>query len=252
MGAVSEPVFFMDRTVVAAAGGPGGTVVLDGPEGHHAATVRRLGPGEGLVLTDGRGLWASATVREAQRDRLLLVLDDLRDEPAAQPRLVVVQALAKGERGETAVETMTEVGVDVVVPWAAARCVTVWREARGAKALERWRATAREAAKQARRVHWPEVEPLAATDDLVPLCSAADLAVVLHETATEPLATTAVPPRGTVVLVVGPEGGVTDDELATLATAGAVVRRLGPTVLRTSTAGTVAAAAVLSRTARWA
>ena len=172
------------------------------------------------------------------------------DEPT--PRVVVVQALPKGDRGELAVEVLTEVGVATVVPWAAARCVAVWKGERAHKSVERWRATAREAAKQARRAWFPEVADLAITADVVRLVAAADLAVVLHEGATGSLASLAVPEAGTVLVVVGPEGGLTDEEVAALAAAGAHAVRLGAEVLRTSTAGVAAVSALLSRSARWA
>ena len=163
----------------------------------------------------------------------------------------MVQALPKGDRGELAVEVLTEVGVARVVPWAAARSVAVWKGEWATKGHAKWSATAREAAKQARRPWHPEVQPLASTDDVLALVGEADLAVVLHEDASEPLADVPVPEVGTVLLVVGPEGGLTDDEVAALVGAGARSVRLGAEVLRTSTAGVVAAGAVLSRTGRW-
>ena len=138
-----------------------------------------------------------------------------------------------------------------MVPWAAARCVAVWKGERATKSLARWRATAREAAKQARRAWFPEVAGLASTAEVAALVAGADLAVVLHEDASEPLAALPVPAEGRVVVVVGPEGGLTDDEVATLVAAGGRAVRLGPEVLRTSTAGVVAAAALLARTPRW-
>jgi 16S rRNA (uracil1498-N3)-methyltransferase len=244
---VSAPVFQADRAALVA----GADVWLEGAAGHHAAAVRRLGRGELLVLTDGAGRVAECRVREVGRDRLGLDVLSAHDEPPPHPRLAVVQALAKGDRGETAVETLTETGVDVVVPWAAARSVARWSGARGERSLDRWRATAREAAKQSRRAWWPQVAELADLDAVGRRVRTAALAVVLHEEASTPLATLDVPSDGEVVLVVGPEGGVAPDELAVLEEAGALACRLGPTVLRTSTAGTAALAVVLARTARW-
>ncbi|HYN76013.1 MAG TPA: 16S rRNA (uracil(1498)-N(3))-methyltransferase [Candidatus Limnocylindria bacterium] len=244
---MGEPVFYLDTAALVA----GERLVLDGPEGRHAADVRRLRVGEVLVVTDGAGRAARAEVLEAARGSLVLGVLDRWSEPDPQPRLVVVQALAKGDRGETAVETLTEVGVDVIVPWAAARSVTRWSADRAPKAVERWRATAREAAKQSRRMRWPEVRDPLTTSELTGLLQRSALGLVLHEGADEPLVSAEVPPAGDVVLVVGPEGGVTPEELATFAAAGARHVRLGATVLRTSTAGTVAAAVVLARTARW-
>ncbi|WP_052848073.1 16S rRNA (uracil(1498)-N(3))-methyltransferase [Streptomyces avicenniae] len=245
----TAPVFLVDSLDTAAVGR---TLLLDGPEGRHAVAVRRLRSGEDVVLTDGRGTGAFGTVASVEgRDRLEVAVADVREEPPPRPSLTVVQALPKGDRGELAVETMTETGVDRVVPWAAARCVTQWRGERGAKALAKWRATAREAGKQARRLRFPEVADPVTTRGAAGLLADAAFAAVLHESGTEPLATAALPGEGPIVLVVGPEGGVTPDELAAFAEAGAKPYRLGPTVLRTSTAGTAALALLLGRTGRW-
>ncbi|MGH3356785.1 MAG: 16S rRNA (uracil(1498)-N(3))-methyltransferase [Nocardioidaceae bacterium] len=226
-------------------------VVLEGPEGRHAATVRRLRSGERVDLTDGRGLVAHCEVSESSRSGLVLRVRDRTTEPAPHPRLVVVQALPKGDRAETAVEMLTEVGADVIVPWAASRCVVQWRGERAAKSLAKWRSHAREAGKQSRRAWHPQVRELHDTADVVELLDTAALPVVLHEDAAEPLADLDVPEDGDVVLVVGPEGGISDDELAVLDPDGRHTVRLGRSVLRTSTAGVVAAAVVLSRTGRW-
>ncbi len=227
------------------------TVVISGPEGHHAARVRRVAPGERIQVIDGRGTVAAATVVRVDRDEIECVVDAMRVEERPVPRLTVVQALPKGDRGELAVEMMTEVGVDVVVPWSAARCVTRWRDERGAKALGRWRTAAREAAKQARRSFIPDVTELAMTSGVAARLAASTQGIVLHEGGEEGLADLPVPTDGDVVVVVGPEGGLTDEELATFSTAGASIRRLGPTVLRTSTAGVVAAGILLAASPRW-
>ncbi|MBX6386346.1 MAG: 16S rRNA (uracil(1498)-N(3))-methyltransferase [Microbispora sp.] len=244
---MSVPVFLSD-----AAGRAGDTIVLDGPEGRHAAAVRRLRPGERIDLTDGAGRVAECRVSAAGKDSLTAEVLRRFEVPPPRPRLVVVQGLPKGDRGELAVEMMTEAGVDVIVPWAASRCVTQWKGDRAAKALARWRATAREAAKQSRRFHLPEVTEQATTAAVASLVSAAAFAVVLHEEAAEPLSRLPLPEEpGDIVMVVGPEGGVSEEEIATLRAAGAVPALLGPTVLRTSTAGVAAAAVLLSRCGRW-
>jgi len=244
---VTAPVFLVEPARLAA----GDVVLLDGAEGRHAATVRRVRVGEPVVLSDGAGRWAECVVRAVSPDRVECAVTSRRSVPAPQPRVVVVQALAKGERAELAVEAMTEVGVDAVVPWAAARCVVQWRGERAARGLARWRSTAREAAKQARRAWLPEVTELASTSDVAGLVAGAALAVVLHESAAAPLAAVSVPRSGDVVLVVGPEGGLTEEELETFAATGGPAYRLGPTVLRTSTAGVAAAAVLLARSDRW-
>ncbi|MET8174893.1 16S rRNA (uracil(1498)-N(3))-methyltransferase [Streptomyces clavifer] len=247
---MTAPVFVVEHLP------SGPEFVLDGPEGRHAVSVKRLNPGEDVVLTDGRGRWAEGVVKTAEgKDRLVVtVAEDVREEPAPSPRITVVQALPKGDRGELAVETMTETGVDAIVPWQAARCITQWKGDRGLKSLAKWRSTAREAGKQSRRVRFPEVAEAMTTKQVAALLAGSDFAGVLHEdrnSPSEPLATAALPDGGTIVLVVGPEGGVSPQELAVFAEAGAPAYRLGPSVLRTSTAGTAAAALLMGRTGRW-
>ncbi|CAL9600656.1 Ribosomal RNA small subunit methyltransferase E [Actinosynnema sp. ALI-1.44] len=230
----------------------GSEAVLDGPEGRHAATVRRLRAGEELVLSDGSGAQVRCVVTEAVKDSLRLSVVERWVVPAPALRVVVAQALVKGDRGELAVELATEAGVDGVVPWKASRCVTKWDDGpRGAKALERWRATAREAAKQARRARVPEVAEPVGTPGLVRLVQSAAVALVLHESATDGIASVHLPREGEVLLVVGPEGGIAEEELKALTQAGAHVVRLGPTVLRASTAAAVALGALGVLTDRW-
>ncbi|MET9883573.1 16S rRNA (uracil(1498)-N(3))-methyltransferase [Streptomyces sp. NPDC006430] len=246
---MTAPVFVVE-------GVPAGPeFTLDGPEGRHAVSVKRLGPGEAVVLTDGRGGWAEGVVKAAEgKDRLVVSVSATGREPEPAVRITVVQALPKGDRGELAVETMTETGVDAIVPWQASRCITQWRGDRGAKSLAKWRATAREAGKQSRRVRFPDVAEAASTKQVAALLADADLAMVLHEDRDAPsgaLASADLPTEGSIVLVVGPEGGVSPDELATFAAVGAHPYRLGSSVLRTSTAGTAATAVLLARTGRW-
>ena len=242
---MSLPVYWLDSP---AAGAPGSSVLLEGPEGRHAVTVRRTRVGEQLELVDGTGTRLRCEVTSLTRDSLVARVDAVTHDPLPSPRLVVVQALAKGERSELAVETVTEIGADVVVPWAASRCVVQWRGERGARSLARWRSTALAAAKQARRSRVPEVAPLASTADVAGLLAAAALPVVLHESATVALSSLDVPAPGNVVVVVGPEGGIAPEELDAF---GVEPVQLGPTVLRTSTAGVAACAALLARSPRW-
>jgi 16S rRNA (uracil1498-N3)-methyltransferase len=246
---MTAPVFLVEP---AALDGSPRAITLDGPEGRHAVSVRRLRVGEEVVLTDGGGRGAHGVVSAvAGKDILTVDVREVRDEPAPAVTITVVQALPKGDRGELAVETMTEAGVDAVVPWAAARCVTQWRGERGAKSLAKWRSTAREAAKQARRLRFPSVAEIMTSGQVADLLAGADFAAVLHEEGSTPLATAELPSAGSLVLVVGPEGGVAPEELAAFGAAGAPPYRLGPTVLRTSTAGVAATALLLTRTGRW-
>ncbi|KQX68883.1 16S rRNA (uracil(1498)-N(3))-methyltransferase [Angustibacter sp. Root456] len=246
---MTAPLFLVDEGALDGIGA-GATYVLDGAEGRHAATVRRIGVGERVDLADGGGAVARCTVTAAEPARLVLRVDERDVEPEPEPRFVLVQALAKGDRDDLAVEGATELGVDEVVPWQAQRSVVIWRGERGEKARRRWQGTVRAAAKQARRARVPQVGALAHADDLVRRVQQAALAVVLHEDAQTPLAGVELPAAGEVLLVVGPEGGVSPQELARLEEAGAVACRLGPHVLRSSTAGP-AALAVLSAAARW-
>jgi 16S rRNA (uracil1498-N3)-methyltransferase len=229
----------------------GDEVSVEGDEAHHAVAVRRLRVGESVVLTDGAGSSLTGSVASTGKRVFTVQAQSVESDPEPQPSVVVVQALPKGDRGELAVELLTEVGVARIVPWAAARSVAVWKGERVAKGLARWRSTAREAAKQSRRTWHPQVADLATSDEVAGLLRDAALAVVLHEEAVESLAALEVPASGDVVVVVGPEGGLTDDEIATFAAAGARPVRLGAEVLRTSTAGLAAVSTLLSRTSRW-
>jgi 16S rRNA (uracil1498-N3)-methyltransferase len=224
---------------------------LTGDEGRHAARVKRLGPGERLLVGDGRGTVLDCVVADVLPDGLALSVESRRVEPEASPRLVVVQALPKGERAELAVEVLTELGADEIVPWAASRSIAQWHGLRGDKALAKWRRTAAEAAKQSRRAWVPAVSALARTVDVAARIEAS-AALVLHEAASGPLTQAKLPDGGDLLVVVGPEGGIADDELGAFTAAGSVSVRMGAPVLRTSTAGAAALAVLSARLGRWA
>jgi 16S rRNA (uracil1498-N3)-methyltransferase len=240
------PVFFADPADLRR-----DVIVLSGAEGRHAAAVRRLRPGERADVGDGAGVVAECVVAAHSGPGLELAVQARRTVPRPDPLITVVQAIPKGDRGELAVEEMTEVGVDRIMPWAAARCVPVWRAERGARSLARWRVTAREAAKQSRRAWIPEVTEPASTADVTGVVAKAAAAIVLEPGAPRSLGQFGPPESGDLIVIVGPEGGITDQESAAFRAAGATPLRLGPTVLRTSTAGAVAAAVLLSRSSRW-
>lgn len=226
---------------------------LTGAEGRHAVSVKRVAAGERIDLGDGAGTILHTEVEELTgRDSLRARVLERTEWPAPQPRIVVIQALPKGERGETAVETLTEVGVDAIVPWQAQRCVARWSGDRESRGRAKWSATARSASKQARRAWVPEIAAPVSSAQVESLIASAALAIVLHEEAPTPIREFEVPATGDVLLIVGPEGGVSPGEIESFTAAGAQVARLGPSVLRTSTAGTVAAAVILSSTSRWA
>ena len=226
-------------------------ITLAGAEGRHATTVRRLSVGERADVTSGAGAVAECVVTGVRPGVVELAVLGRRSEPRGEPRIVVAQAIPKGDRGELAVEIMTEVGVDAVVAWQAERCVARWRADRAGKALARWQATAREAAKQARRAWIPEVTGPEATPAIARRVGVAGLAVLLDPEAPAALGRIRMPDRGEIIVIVGPEGGVSPAEADTLTRAGAIAARLGPTVLRSSSAGAVAAGIALARSSRW-
>ncbi|MEV8515969.1 16S rRNA (uracil(1498)-N(3))-methyltransferase [Dactylosporangium sp. NPDC051484] len=232
---MSPPLFLVDELP------SGDRFTLAGAEGHHAANVQRITTGEALLLCDGRGGLARGVVLAAHKGALDLALDPAEHVPPADPSITVVQGIAKGERGELAVQLLTEVGADRIVPWQAARSVARWRDA---KPLERWRSTAREAVKQSRRPWLPEVTEARSTRQL----ALTGTVLVLHEEASEPLSAVTLPATGEITLVVGPEGGVAPEELASI---GGTPVRLGREVLRTSTAGAAAVSALSVRLGRW-
>lgn len=231
--------------------GVGGTAVVDGDEGFHASNVRRIRPGEELDLGDGAGTVAHCVVEEAVKGRLSARVLDVTEVPRPSPAVTVVQALPKSERSELAIELATEAGADGFLAWQSQRCVARWESAAKVdKGLRRWGAVARSAARQSRRAHVPEVDGLVSTAELVRRVPDA-LTLVLHESATVPLAEIGLAEAQVVLLVVGPEGGISDEELAELTGAGARTVRLGPLVLRTSTAAAVALGAIGVLTSRW-
>jgi 16S rRNA (uracil1498-N3)-methyltransferase len=264
---VSAPVFLVEPGELASAE-PGGDLLLGGSEGRHAGVVQRRSPGERVDVVDGAGVRVRATVGNVTPDGVVLRVLERVAEPDPAVRLVLVQALAKGDRDELAVEAATEVGADGVLPWQAERSVVVWRGDRAAKSRARWVGTVRAAAKQSRRARVPDVGTAVDTGALVSrvreTVAAGGAALVLHEDATTPLGVAGLggaepgmaglgeaEPR-TVLVVVGPEGGISDREIGLLTDAGAQAVRLGPHVLRTSTAGPVALALLAQRLGRWA
>jgi 16S rRNA (uracil1498-N3)-methyltransferase len=228
----------------------GDEILVTGDEGRHAVDVLRLTPGEHVRVGNGAGTVADGEVLSAGPQGLRVAVRERFEVAAQTPEFVLVQALPKGDHGPLAVDLATELGVDRIVPWTASRCVTRWREDRVDRGLAKWRSAARAASKQSRRPRVPEVTDPMSTREVCGLLADADLGLVLHEQARRPLTELTIPREGTVVVVVGPEGGLTDGEVVAFRAAGASAVRLGPEVLRTSTAGAAAFAALATRT-RW-
>lgn len=234
----------------------GGLATVDGDEGFHAATVRRIRPGEHLVLSDGAGVLARCVVETATKKGLTARITDIQHAARTGPPVTVVQAIPKSERSELAIELATEAGADEFIAWQASRCVARWDSDRGEKGLRRWRAVARSAARQSRRAFIPDVHGPMPTTALAMYVAervgSGAVVLVLSESSHRALADSAVAQAPSIVLVVGPEGGISDLEIAELTAAGAHAVRLGPTVLRTSTAAAVTLGAIGALTSRWA
>ncbi|WP_076261008.1 16S rRNA (uracil(1498)-N(3))-methyltransferase [Intrasporangium flavum] len=246
---MTHQLFLGDADAVARAA-VGSTLVLGGDEGRHAATVVRLRVGERCYVADGRGRRVLLEAAHVDRAEVAGTVVEVSDEPEPAPRFVLVQALAKGDRDEQAIEAATELGVDEVVPWQAERSVVVWRGDRAAKSLAKWVAVVTRATKQSRRARLPVTAEHVGLGALATRVRDSALALVLHEDATEPLATVDLPTEGDVLVVVGPEGGISARELDALVDAGARPVRLGSTILRSSSAGPAALAVLLARS-RW-
>ncbi|GAA4729416.1 16S rRNA (uracil(1498)-N(3))-methyltransferase [Isoptericola chiayiensis] len=258
---MSAPVFLVDDGAPPLTVQPGGTYVLTGPEGRHAAVVQRRGPGERVDVVDGAGTRLHGVVASVDGHDLHLTVEDVTHEAAPTVTVALAQALAKGDRDHQAVEAAVELGVDRVLPWQADRSVVVWRGPRASKSHAKWEATVRSAVKQSRRARLPAVDQHVTTRGLAErtrdVVAVGGAVVVLHEEATTALADVVLPapasgaPAPELLVVVGPEGGIGADELDVLTGAGAVTARLGPHVLRTSTAGPVAVALLSDRLGRW-
>lgn len=225
----------------------GSVVTLAGAEARHAITVARVRVGESISLGDGAGLIVSGSVHAISAGELSVIVSSSGFTPAPAPQLWLAQALAKGDRDEQAVQAATELGASGIIPWAAERSVSRWDDAKAQKGRERWTSIVREASKQAIRPRVPVVDGIASTAELTRLPGR----VLVLEPAAE-VALTAVPlDAERITLVVGPEGGVSTRELEVFAAAGATAVRLGPEVLRTSTAGPAALAVLNARLGRW-
>ncbi|MFE4542874.1 16S rRNA (uracil(1498)-N(3))-methyltransferase [Arthrobacter sp. NPDC056727] len=256
---MSNPVFFTPAGALDSTA-RGSLFVLDGAEARHAVTVKRLSVGEQVDIADGAGKRITGTVTEAAPAELTVECASVTMEQRPAVRLVLVQALAKGDRDELAIETATELGVDAVIPWQSERSIVRWKGDRAAKAHGKWQSAVTAAAKQARRAWIPEVRPAVETQALAREVAEAGLAVILHEDAVTPLRRVLGDWRekhqegmgpSEILLIVGPEGGISPREVTRLCSAGAVTALLGPHVLRSSTAGPAGVVIASDVLGRW-
>lgn len=242
---MTDPVFLADLPdPLPEQGSP---VLVDGAEGRHAATLRRIGTGEQVVVADGTGRGIRGPVIETTKSSVTVRSEETLADAAPAIEITVVQALAKGDRSGLACEMVTELGASTIVPWQAARSIVRWQPDRAAKSHAKWVSTVREAAKQSRRLRVPTVREAASTQTVAAMIAEHDLTLVLHEDAATAFPQLDVPRTGRVALIVGPEGGITPDELETFTAAGAQPVRVSDGVLRTSTAAAVAMSGILLR-----
>ncbi|GAB3912919.1 ribosomal RNA small subunit methyltransferase E [Microlunatus endophyticus] len=242
---MTDPVFLGDLPDPLPAAGT--TVVLDGPEGRHAATVRRIRPGERVIIADGTGRGIAGPVTEADKSSVTVEVQQTMFTPEPELRITVAQALAKGDRSDIALEMITELGATKIIPWQSARSIVRWSGDRADKSLARWQATVREATKQSRRLRIPVVDHVASTKQLAAAIDDHDLTLILHEEATIRLPELELPTAGRIMIIVGPEGGIAPEELELLVATGGRPALISDGVLRTSTAAAVAMAAILLR-----
>lgn len=245
---MSAPVFLIDSTDTELLGD---VFELTGPEGRHATTVQRLRVGEVIELVDGLGTRARGTIASTSKDSCTVTIENIEREEQPSPRITAVQAIAKGDRGELAAQMLTETGVDVIIPWQAENSVAKWEGERASKHHAKWQSTVRESAKQARRAWLPIVESPVTTAAVADLIANSGVALILDEAATTPLTSIDFSTAHDVLLVIGPEGGLSANERTLFADSGGDVVRLGNTVLRTSTAGVAALGVVMARVGRW-
>lgn len=239
--------FYLSEELASAA--VGSLISVTGSEARHAVTVSRIAVGESVAIGNGWGLVVTGAVVSAEPGAFVVRVETAVETPQNSQAVWLAQALAKGDRDEHAVQQATELGADGVIPWAAQRSIVKWEGAKIRKGHERWSAIVREASKQSMRAWLPEVADLASTTILAALARDSRMLVL------EPTAATALtelqPDGRDVVLVVGPEGGIAPAELSRLEGSGAMLVRLGDTILRTSTAGPAAIAVLNAQLGRW-
>jgi 16S rRNA (uracil1498-N3)-methyltransferase len=229
----------------------GDVVLLADAEAKHAVSVRRMRVGEGIQLADGQGFRVVGAVANIDGQSMTVAVSQVTQEAKPEPALVLVQALAKGDRDELAIQAATELGAFAVVPWQAERSISRWDGPKVAKGVERWQTIVGEAAKQALRAFTPQVAQPVTSKELAKMVAQYSAVLVLDPTAQNSLVGADLPKHGNVAIVVGPEGGISESELDLLQAAGAVRVHLGESILRTSTAGVAAISVLQAKLGHW-
>jgi len=222
----------------------GGLYEFANDDANHAIRVLRMQTGVEFMLSDGQGSWSQVVATEVKKKSMQVrVIDSGFQQPLATT-ITVVQALPKGDRAKEAIELLTEAGVDRIVPWASARSI--------GKGSEKFAITAREASKQSRRFRIPEVTETATTAQICEAIKVSDLAIAFHESATSKLSDQVSSHNVEhLLIIIGPEGGLTDEEIAAFTDAGAKVALMGRPILRSAHAGIAAVSAVSALLKVW-
>jgi 16S rRNA (uracil1498-N3)-methyltransferase len=245
---VVEPLFF---AAIGSDTAVGSTFVLGGPEAKHAVSVRRMTIGEAIAVSDGLGIKIRGKVLKVQKDTLEISVESVDTLEAPSTKLLLVQALAKGDRDELAIQACTELGVFGVVPWQADRSISIWKDEKKSKGQTRWQSIVTEAAKQSLRAFIPRVDEVLDSQSLIQLLQGFDQVLVLDPEATASITEITPPASGRVAIVVGPEGGMSPQELESFSRAGFSSVHLGSGVLRTSTAGMAAVSYLQAKLGDW-
>ncbi len=224
----------------------GATYEFDSEDAFHAIKVLRIAAGEIFNLSDGAGTWSRVSVNNVNKKSMTVTVLESGFEEALSEQFTIVQAIPKGDRIKESIEMSTEGGVDRIVMWKAARSI-----GRADEKIEKLQSTAREASKQSRRFRIPQVSGVATTDHVVDEIAKSDLAFVFHESATSSISQAITKGAKKVLIIIGPEGGLTDEEVSTFAAAGAKVVLMGRPILRSAHAGLAAMAAVNTALSVW-
>ena len=229
----------------------GSKIKIAGAEAKHAMSVRRLQIGEAISVSDGQGQKARGKVSQLSKDFLELNVESIESIERPKPQLILVQALAKGDRDEMAVQACTELGIQTVIPWQSERSVSIWKPEKQDKHRLRWQTIATEASKQSLRPFIPEVERVLGTSELVERLKQFDLTLVLDPTSSTSLTSVSLSGHQSIAIVVGPEGGISPEELGQFGSAGLSLVGLGSGILRTSTAGVAVVSYLQATLGNW-
>jgi 16S rRNA (uracil1498-N3)-methyltransferase len=225
-------------------------IEVSGDEAHHAIKVLRTSVGEEILISDGTGNWVRACVEYIEKKTFTAKVLERGFQPEKSPRLIVVQGLPKSDRVKDAIEILVESGVDVIIPWQADRSISKWQK----DSLTKWQSVAEAATKQSRRFRKPEIIDGLSLSQLLEIESENSAVLVMHESATTKLSevvTSKFAGMSEIVIVIGPEGGISDSELELLQSTGAHIVGLGPEVFRSAHAGGAALSAVSALIGRW-